>query len=179
MATPIRSARSLSKVISIRAASGCLSRSTSRSIAIWAGLAVLGYPLSVRRLLYASLVFAVVSYSTPPSTLHVHAYTSGHSHHDHDHGPASHEHDRPAPTSDPLAHLSSCNPATHAVFLNKAIPVSRTTTVFAVPFQAVETNALEPGSGSGTAEPLIEARQHSPPRCAATSPRPPPSTAAA
>lgn len=95
----------------------------------------LGYPLSVRRLLRACLVLAVVSYSTPSSSLHVHAYAGGHTHHDHDHGPAAHEHDRPAPSSSAFAHLSSCSPASHAVFLSKATPAGRTTTVFAVPFE--------------------------------------------
>lgn len=144
------------------------------------------YSLPVRRLLYTCLAVAIAWCSTTPRSLHVHVSAS-HSHQEHDHGPASHEHERqqshhsekhPASGTD-VAHLSACEPATHAVFLNYATKAVSATTIAVVVTMAADPVVLVPPVARYFTRVTLEPRQHGPPGGAPASPRPPPLTQAA
>jgi hypothetical protein len=137
----------------------------------------LKYSLAVRRLLYACLAVAIAGLSTPSRSLHVHV-SVGHSHHEHEHGPASHEHQRhvPLPAQDG-PRLSSCDPVTHAVFLNHTPKVFSATATYATAVLVADPFAIAPRPARYRILARIEARQHSPPANTPVSPRPPPLTA--
>jgi len=107
-----------------------------------------------------------------PVPVHVHAY-SGHDHADHHHGPATHDHHPPATTShDGDSRLSSCDPATHVVFLRVATTTAQATVT--VPFAVFGLYVLASDSARSGAMSSIDVRQHSPPCFSPRSPRAPP-----
>ena len=135
---------------------------------------ILEYSLAVRRFFYACLAVVIASCSMTPRALHVHV-SVGHSHHEHEHGPASHEHRSHShrPSAD-LPRLSSCDPATHAVFLNHTTPVVSATATYVTAVVSTDQFALAPPTARYLNRIVIEPRQHSPPDSAPALPRPPP-----
>lgn len=137
----------------------------------------LEYPPAVRRLLYTCLAVAIAGSSITPRSLHVHV-SAGHSHQEHDHGPASHEHERRAPNPEvPQPQLSSCDPATHTVFLSHPFKVFSASATYTIAALATERFTVgSPLIERYHASPRVEPRQHGPPGDTPLSPRPPPIT---
>lgn len=178
--TSIEANRLLVSRLTRASASKCLYVHASSRRARFGSSDVLGYPPAVRRLLYTCLAVAIAGSSMTPRSLHVHV-SAGHSHQEHEHGLASHEHHRQVP--DPARRhlqLSSCDPATHAVFLSHTFKAFSATTTYAIATLTTERLTVASPRVERYQPPArIEARQHGPPGKTPVSPRPPPSTQSA
>ena len=130
----------------------------------------------MRRVFYLLVTVAIASSTVARPSIHVHAY-AGHGHAEHDHGPASHEHTRRAPTHGAGAHVASCDPGAHAVFLATVTKACRLGVAFAPALEIGAAYELSGDSASRISRMPVDPRQHGPPHLVSLPPRAPPSLA--